>query len=335
MRRFPRNWPTTADAVWQVPTADNWSIAIHVYGDPTAPRPAVALFHGALANSRSFDVGGYGLAPFLRDQGFNAFAIDFRGRGYSLPPRWSKGWTIDELIHYDVPAALRAIRRRAEVERVHVIGHSLGGMSLLGYLVVDGSGVDRVVTLGASARLDLPWALGQTLRVLSHISVIPLAALGERAGFLATWIPHGFWRWCCNPNNMPVTPFRRFLTCGSGDIAVKKMLHLKTICEQGRLVSADGDFDYSARLAVLTNPILVVGGTADTMVAPKHIRFTEELLKSSPSKLLWCGRDYGCAHDYGHLDLVLGKNARTEVFAKIHDFLRLGRNQTRRRLAAS
>ncbi|MBW2456738.1 MAG: alpha/beta fold hydrolase, partial [Deltaproteobacteria bacterium] len=231
MRKLPSIWPTTADTVWQVPTADDWSIAVHVYGDPQARRPAVALFHGALSNSRSFDVDGYGLAPFLRDRGYNAFAVDFRGRGHSLPPSGSTGWTIDDLICQDVPAAVAAIVQRTGVEQVHAIGHSLGGMALFGYLVTDGAGIDRVVTLGASATLDIPPVLRRVVQGLSRFSVIPIAALGERAGFLATWIPHPLWRWCCNPDNVEREPFRLFLTCGFGDIAVRKMLHLARICE--------------------------------------------------------------------------------------------------------
>ncbi|MBW2459033.1 MAG: hypothetical protein JRI68_31325 [Deltaproteobacteria bacterium] len=119
-------------------------------------------------------------------------------------------------------------------------------------------------------------------------------------------------------------PFRLFLTCGSGDIAVRKMLHLARICEAGRLVSADGTVDYSSRMGTIRNPILLIGATADTFVATQHISQTATLLSGAPSELCWCGRAHGCDHDYGHLDLVLGKNAEREVFAKIVDFLEKG-----------
>ncbi|RLB51047.1 MAG: hypothetical protein DRI90_23250 [Deltaproteobacteria bacterium] len=328
MPKLPAIWPSTADAVWQIPTADDWSIAIHVYGDPAVSRPAVALFHGALSNSRSFDVGGFGLAPFLRDRGYNAFSVDFRGRGHSLPPPWSTGWTIDDLIQRDVPAAVAAICRRAGVEQVHAVGHSLGGMALFGALAIGSPGIDRVVTLGASATLDIPPTLRRVVEGLSHFSMIPIAALGEKMGFLARWIPHPLWRWCCNPHNVELEPFRLFLTCGSGDIAVRKMLHLKRICDEGRLVSADGTVDYSSRMGMIRNPIHLFGATADTFVAPRLIDHTATLLASAPTELTWCGQAQGCEHDYGHLDLVLGKNAEQEVFAKIVDFLGLPPSQS-------
>lgn len=322
MKRLPKNWPTTADQVWQVPTDDGWSLGVHVYGDPDSGRPPVALFHGALSNSREFDVGGYGLANVLKREGFVAFAVDFRGRGHSLEPPGSAGWDVDDLITRDVPAALRAISERTGYERIDAVGHSLGGMSLLGYLGVDGRRLGKVVSLGGTVTLGVHPGFRHVVRMMSHFSVIPIAELGERFGFIANLLPLPSWWWCCNPSNVPPVEFRRFLTCGSGNISVRKVRHLLRIAEEGRLVSADGRVDYSASLGRVTNPVRIFGAVADTMVGQRQIRHTHSLLRSSPAEIVWCGRERGFRHDYGHLDLVMARSIEHEVFAEILRFFR-------------
>ncbi|MCA9521959.1 MAG: alpha/beta hydrolase [Myxococcales bacterium] len=322
MKRLPKNWPTTANEVWSVPTEDGWTLGLHVYGDPRSGRPPVALFHGALSNSRQFDIGGFGLANFLVRHGFVAFAADFRGRGYSLEPPGSAGWDVDDLINRDVPAVLRAISRATGYERVDAVGHSLGGMSLLGYMGVNGENLGKLVSLGGTVTLDIAPGFRHVVGAMSHFSVIPIAGLGERVGFISKLIPLAFWRWCCNPKNVPPTEFRQFLACGSGNISVRKVRHLQRIAEAGRLVSADGSVDYSARLGEAENPVRIFGAIADTMVSRRQIRHTHSLLASSDAEIVWCGRERGFAEDYGHLDLVMAKTIEREVFAEILHFLR-------------
>lgn len=322
MSHFPNYWPTSADAVWQVKTPDNWSIAVHVYGDPNQPRPAVALFHGALSNSRSYDVAGYGLAPWLREQGFNAFAVDFRGRGYSLVPPGRSGWTIDDFIQHDVPSVVGAIRQRCGVESVHCIGHSLGGLVLLGYLALGGEGIDRVVTLGSSVVIDSHPILEWLERIFGRSAYVPLAVLGERAGFLSKMIPQPLWSWCASPEHLQMEHFRRFVLCGTGNISMRKIRHLKRICDERRFVSADGSIDYASKLWRIKNPIRMFAAKNDTLISAKLIALTQSMLSGAPSELIVCGRDAGFSYDYGHLDMAIGTTVFDELFPKIGEFFR-------------
>src|SRR5688572_23527620 len=113
----------------RVASADGWPITLYEYS-PRQPvghtesierpeqLPPVILCHGAFSRFHIYDWGsGAGLAPHLARQGRRVFAIDLRGRGdsYARAPHrrvgqlLSKGWTIDDLLSHDVPAAVQFV----------------------------------------------------------------------------------------------------------------------------------------------------------------------------------------------------------------------------------
>src|SRR5690606_2766822 len=123
--------------------------------------PPVILCHGAFSRFHIYDWGsGAGLAPHLARQGRRVFAIDLRGRGdsYARAPHrrvgqlLSKGWTIDDLLRHDVPAAVQFVTQLTRSSQVDWVGHSMGGMLILAHLnrSADPS-VRRVVTVGSTA----------------------------------------------------------------------------------------------------------------------------------------------------------------------------------------
>ena len=51
-----------------------------------------------------------------------------------LRERGERSWTVDDLVHYDVPAILDYVERETGRDRVNWVGHSLGGMLVFPYL---------------------------------------------------------------------------------------------------------------------------------------------------------------------------------------------------------
>ena len=45
-----------------------------------------------------------------------------------------RDWTVDDLVHYDVPAILDYVEGESGHDRVNWVGHSLGGMLIFPYL---------------------------------------------------------------------------------------------------------------------------------------------------------------------------------------------------------
>lgn len=109
-----------------------------------APGGGVVLLHGLLSSADIFDVPGLepiSLARTLRDAGMHAVSYDQRGAGESTARNWQFG--LREHAEVDLPAVLSACRERFGLERVVLMGHSLGGTIWLRYVQRSLSGADQ------------------------------------------------------------------------------------------------------------------------------------------------------------------------------------------------
>jgi pimeloyl-ACP methyl ester carboxylesterase len=98
-------------------------------------RAGVVLVHGLLSSSDAFDVPGLeatSLARRLQRAGLRVVSYDQRGAGESTADDWHFGLREHALV--DLPAILRACRERLGLDRVVLLGHSLGGTIWLRYL---------------------------------------------------------------------------------------------------------------------------------------------------------------------------------------------------------
>ncbi len=104
-------------------------------------------------------------------------------------------------------------------------------------------------------------------------------------------------------------------------VSRKMLLQLKDWVFNDAFRSFDQTRDYRAGIARLTVPILVIGGSADRLAPVPQVRAAYELAGSSDKKLAIFGRETGCAHDYGHADLIFGGGAPDEVYPVIRKWL--------------
>lgn len=311
------------------PTADGWTLAVWYRA---APRrrfgTPVVLCHG-LANNHAFlDFRGErSLARFLAALGFDCYAVDLRGAGASRPPDegpWDA--TFDDHVRHDVPALLAAVRRHSGAERVVWVGHSLGGVlavaaaatTLKGHLaalVTIGAPLffrfpRRILDLVALARWAAPWGQfdASTVRLIAPLAgriPSPPRLTGATANlrniehldqrFLVANVFAPIWRGVLGQ----LGDWLAHDACRSADLAV----------------------DYRAHLGALDVPVLVLGGTVDQLAPPDVTRASFELLRAEPRELVLFGRSYGHAAEYGHGDLVVGRQAHVEVYPVIGRFL--------------
>ena len=110
-----------------------------VTGPPDAP--VVVLSNSLGSTHRMWDAQ---VEDLSRD--FRVVRYDTRGHGRSPVPRGS--WTLDDLAD-----DLVALLDRLEVERAHLVGLSLGGMTALRVAARDPERVDRLVVLCTAAHL--------------------------------------------------------------------------------------------------------------------------------------------------------------------------------------
>lgn len=310
-------------------TADGWRIALHRRSAPTRRyREPVVLCHGLSTNHLNFDFDPpYSLAHFLAERGFDCFSIDLRGAGLSLPPhRWIRyGFSIDDHIRYDAPAALDGALSAAGASQAFWVGHSMG--ALVGYAAAE---------LGAEPRMRGLCAIGAPV----SFPFEPWMRRAFAGGLLLAW-PRAFRQRLIG---LTVAPLMGYFTLPLSDVVInpeavppslQRKLFATVVGEMSRGVlrqfkdwighdafrSQDGGIDYRAGLARLTLPALVLGGSADKLARPAAIEGQYQALGSTDKTLMIFGPENGERFEYGHGDLLFGMRAPEEVYPRIAAWL--------------
>jgi alpha-beta hydrolase superfamily lysophospholipase len=319
--------------VAHVVTDDGWRLAVHRYAplSPGSRRHPVVLCHGLASSHLAFDVHpDVSLARHLARRGYLTLAVDLRGHGHSERPTRTGvrrfGWSFDDYLTFDVPAALAYAKHAAGAAAVHWIGHSMGGILGYAHLARGGSAdVRSMIAVGSS--LDYSGAasgfhaLVPFRRWLQRVPAVPVDWLGRVAAALAGRVETPFERFNVWPSNIDRELWRRLARSGFHAVSPPVMGQLATAMAQGGLRSHDGSVAYVEGLAAATAPVLALAGSRDAQCPPEAARTTLYALASARRELRVFGRQHGHADEYGHFDLLMGRRARQEVFAHVDRWL--------------
>ena len=264
-------------------TPDGTRIALHRVGNPNDPK--VLLVPGTFSN-HSFWLGtrGVGFARTLSDAGYAADVIDPRGHGLSDRPKRGQKWDIDAWARQDVPTALRAIASRENP--AFIIGHSAGGAVTLAALAADPALrelIRAVVTIGT----PVPW--------------------------LQPW--RGAGAWLIKMTSLALRRFpAKLLRLGPEDELPHVMSQWMNWNIRGHWTGDDGT-DYSAGLAQLSMPFLMIAAQNDKFFAPPYAcRGLFDMIGASDKR-------FRVFDGYDHVSIIASKRAATEVWPFMLDFL--------------
>lgn len=153
--------------------------------------PAFLLVHGFAQNRRAFTLGA--LPRELLERGARVFLGELRGHGES--PTDLPTWTLATHLELDCPALVDGVRAQVGVERVHWVGHSMGG--LLGCALLE-----RAAPLASLTLLAAPIRLGASRPLVRLASFVagPLAQIAPRGRRVPM---HLFLRALARPLSMP------------------------------------------------------------------------------------------------------------------------------------
>jgi pimeloyl-ACP methyl ester carboxylesterase len=304
---------------------DGWAIAVH-QRSPAVRRFAepVLLCHGLATNHLNLDFElPYSLAHAFAEAGFEVFSLDWRGAGASHPPR-GRGrfdFDADDLIEQDAPAVMDRILSETHARQLFWVGHSLGG--LVGYAVLggaDGGRVRGLCSLGASVYFRYPRWLARLMRACTWLAW-PVAfrqrllslACAPFVGRLTLPLSDVL----VNPKAIAPRVLRSIYANLIDSMGYRLLRQLDDWTRHDRFCSRDASSDYRARLANVTTPVLVLGGTLDGLAPPAAIHGQAALLGSADKTVMLFGRENGDRLDYGHGDLLFGMGAPTEVYPRI------------------
>ena len=204
------------------------------------PRAAILIVHGFGEHSGRYEHVGDGLAA----AGFRVESYDQRGTGASGGPRtWVDSWST---VHDDLERRLVAAREAADGRPVVLMGHSLGGLIVLGYVLAERPRPDLLV-LSAPGLEDRIAGWRKRLAVLLD-GLAPRLRVdaGIKRGVLAT------------------RPRDGFVYTDDPLVETKSTVHAGALSlrEQARVIERLGSLDH------LPMPTLAVHGADDVLVPP-------------------------------------------------------------------
>ncbi len=315
-------------------TQDGWKIAIHHYRPETHNGSVpVILCHGLASNRFIFDMDGApSLACYLRDNGYDVWVPELRGSGLSDAPGLFSSvspycWGYGHHLDYDVPAIIDFVTEKTSNSKATWIGHSMGGMLIYSHLAENHDPrISSVVTLGSPVDFD------KTLRhifkgalkfkfALKLCPVNPLPFIGRLLVPVITTsanFVHGMYI----RSNMDPRVARCVSTIGSQLISPSVLwLDLAGFIESGQFKSSDG-VPVLNKLETLDVPVYVIAGSRDE-VAPMEwvVPAARSNAEHGKRQLLVAGRENGFEQDYGHVDMLLGLKAQTELYPAIRSWL--------------
>jgi len=307
-------------------TADGWRLALAHRGPRGAPRgPPVLLCHGIATNRISMDFGleRWSLSAHLARAGFDCFALDLRGHGASRPARAGapRSWTFDDYVRLDVPAALDAVRTATGAERVLWVGHSQGGLLGMAACALYPDRVAALVALGSPAFFGAQ----DPLRLFARFGFLFTGRLNRfLARCFAPW--SGVWHppvseVAINGRNVTRPVYRRVLANVIENISAGVLGQFARWIATDTFTSLDGSIDYRAALACCRQPALLVAAAADR-IAPPRVVERAAVAWGGRAEVAIVGLASSACCDYGHSDLLFGRQAPEEVFPIVARWLR-------------
>ena len=321
--------PAPADdaPLHEVDTSDGWRLLIAEYGVGNTG-PVVYLQHGLAASHLAFDIHPHGFSParFLAAQGYRVFAGNLRGRPGcdGVDTGRAADWTLSDYLLRDLPALIGFLHEHTG-ERVHWVGHSMGGILGLSYVAHFGHAqVASVTTLGTALHYGLGAnifshinRLRPALRLLQRIPYrmvqklyAPLAVLG---------VPPS--RMQVNRHNVSQETMAAIAGNVFVDLTMAELLELSSTFDGEGIRCHELDCLLPELAATLSVPWLSVMGAADLQCPPACADWTFERITSPRKVRLMAGKESGHRLDYGHFDLLCGRHADVEIWTPIHSFL--------------
>ena len=317
-----------APRVDRIALEGGWSLAVARHPAEGPRRAVVVTCHGFNANRGNMDLSsGSSLVEFFCQHGFEVWNVDLRGYGESRARSVAEGgpsdplWSFDDHASRDVPAILAHITEESEVDAVHWVGHSMGGLVMYAYLGLhpEETRVASLCCLGSPA--GLPPSLSNRLiawvapLIFAVCAVFPLRWLARGGAMLIPYLPiHlGF----SYPPNIEPYVFRRGLFVMTEDFNERITAVFLEMLRSGRFLSADGKIDYLAELAKVQVPLCCIAGEGDTLAPPAQVRLGYEKIGSSCKEFHVMGRSFGARLDYCHNGLIFAKHAHEEVYPLI------------------
>ncbi|MGS2721957.1 alpha/beta hydrolase [Paraglaciecola aestuariivivens] len=283
------------------------------------------------------------LLEYLVAQQYDVWLLDHR-LSIELPTS-SMQSSMDDVAKLDYPAAVAFVCEKTQAKAVDIFAHGVGSSTLTMALLAGLQQVNKVVCSQVSTHL---YSIDLNINKAKLRAPAWLPYLGKKHLTAYTDTNAGL----CNKfydASLIFMPVPKHERCNNavchrissifgelyehsqinsathqalarmfGRVNLRAMKQLTEMLLANHLVDANGQNSYLPHIDKLTLPMLFLSGANNDCVLPKSTLKTQELLSASN------GHAYYHRHEipeYGHVDCVIGKNAATDVYPLVLDFL--------------
>ncbi len=295
---------------------------------PVVITPGTAM----TALSYCIDTVPQNLVEFLVAKGFDVWLVDWRTS--PLLAAHNKPYTLDDVAHYDWPAAIAEVRRRTNSKKVSVLAHCLSSPCFLLSLVRGYMDPGQISSFIASqvalhlhmtpvGALKLKTRMDRLLPSGEMMHQRPADKNGKMADIAVSFLSHILPKSYSCDN--PVCP-RHSATFGDlifhsrvnaathaiiGDLVPECLTaFLQDVANWARKKNILTDEDHK-HLDRLRLPITFISGAENRMFVPQGTEQTFDLLCDANGKDTYRRTVY---KDFGHLDCYIGEGAATEIW---------------------
>jgi len=295
--------------------------------EPAETRGTVLLVHGFGQNRYTWHSSRRSFSAFLAARGWDVFNVDLRGQGRSRRFGATRADVLDDHVREDLPACAREALRLSGHERTFVIGHSMGGLIGYGAAATIRPMVRGICTIGSPYRFGLGISpvlfflatLAGAIRmtgVFDRNPAVPLKVLGralinQRRLWDTKGLPMPIRGWV--PGTIEAEVLEEYLNRAFDRTSVALAFDILRSGRQSALRSHDGQIDYGLAFETLDRPLLVIAGSEDHLAPPDSVRPAYERSRSSDKAYR--------VFPFGHLDLLVAREAPTTVWAAIGNWL--------------
>ena len=124
-----------------------------------------------------------------------------------------------------------------------------------------------------------------------------------------------------NKENMDGGVLRDLFRLAEEEISPDQMKQLMNLVRTERFTSLDGAVDYTAALSKVVTPVYFLVGAVDNLAAVGSVQYSYRQVGSVAKQFRLFGRVNSYHRDYGHNDLIIGKQAREDVYPTILEWL--------------
>jgi pimeloyl-ACP methyl ester carboxylesterase len=298
-------------------TTDGWSNDLRHYPGDGSP---VLLVHGMGANHYNFDYREeVSLSDYLQDAGWDVWVVELRGDPGSRPPS-RKAWRsydFDDHARYDLPAAVDTILERTEHERLFWVGHSMGGMLLYTALADYPEKVEAGVAICSPSTLQEQKPLHRSARAFAwavkgngRIHAEEMAKLASPLGRA-----NPLYGRLGNRKNMSWPVVNGMAREALVDLTRPTAHEVVGWLKAGEVVTHEGE----PWIRPSDVPVMVMGASIDHVVPHENVEHACTVFSNCTYRLL--GTQGGFSSEMGHVDPVVGKTARSEVYPVVLQFL--------------